>query len=204
MGGSSTLYFQFKPYLGKRSSETVYLKDILELTGPSPLIENVGEYPIFPKGIQASVRVNAMQVIRVIGDIAPDMDIQALGDTAALFEPVTANNANPFFTFIKVIAASILLFIGSGLAIMYFHADVNMHEAHQMVYYLISGERVERPVLLSVSYSIGIGLGIALFFDVFTLGRKKGNPGPLELEMYQNEKELEDYLVHLEGKKEES
>ena len=90
---------------------------------------------------------------------------------------------------------------GSALAIMYFHSDVNMNEAHQMIYYLISGEKASKPTLLSIAYSIGIGAGIFIFFEVYNKIKNKDNPGPLELEMHQSEKELRDFLRDQEGKK---
>ena len=41
---------------------------------------------------------------------------------------------------------------------------------------------------------MGIGAGIFIFFEVYNKIKNKDNPGPLELEMHQSEKELRDYL----------
>jgi len=199
---SPIVYFQFKPYYNKLPGETALLKDIIDLTSPAPIKEQIDSIVIFPNGISGSTRVSAIQVIRLITSKTENIILNLIGDSAILYEPKQTSKGNPLFTFLKVAFAFVLLFVGSALAIMYFHADVNMNHAHEMVYYLISGERVNRPYLLSVSYSIGIGIGIAVFFNVFNIKGKRNNPGPLELELFEGEKELKDYLVHLEGKEE--
>lgn len=56
--------------------------------------------------------------------------------------------------------------------------------------------------MFSISYSIGIGAGIAIFFEVINKLKNKENPGPLELEIHQADKEIRDYLRDQEGKKE--
>jgi stage V sporulation protein AA len=167
-------------------------------------MDAVGSIVAFQDGIMSSTRISMLQAIELIHSKLPEVGVYPLGETSALFEPANPRPQSPVITAIKLIVTVLLFFIGSGLAVMYFHSDVNMKETHRIIHHMISGENSERPLLLSLSYSIGIGLGIALFFDVFSLGRKKQNPGPLELELYQTEKELEDYLINLEAARKEN
>jgi stage V sporulation protein AA len=197
----SEVYFQFKPYSSKSSGEAVYLRDILELSCPVPIRERIESILIFPEGITEPVRITAIQVIGLIRQAENDISISHIGDSSVLYEPKKTNRENPVFVFLRVAFSLLLLFFGSALVIMYFHSDVNMNQAHEMIYYLISGEKGANPILFSVSYTVGIGAGIAIFFDVFRKIRKKDNPGPLELELHQAEKELTDYLKDREGKK---
>jgi len=203
MNKQGILYIQFKPNLRKRPGEQILIKDIMSMYGDKELMDAAGNIEAFPNGIMASTRVSMLWIIGLINDRMPEVRVYPLGEASALFEPLDTRAKSPVFTAVKLIAAVLLFFIGSGLAIMYFHSDVNMKETHRIIYHLLSGEKADRPLLLSLSYSIGIGLGIALFFDVFSLGRKKQNPGPLELELYQTEKELEDYLLDLEATRQE-
>ena len=193
------VYFQFKTHYLKFSGEKAHLGDFIELTGEEEARMRIERIPIFPYGISTPTRLTAIQVIKLIHQEAGDVVVSPVGESSALFEPKQKKKENPFLVFLRVAFSMVLLFFGSALAIMYFHSDVNMIEAHQRVHFLISGQETDRPVLLTVSYSLGIGLGIAIYFEVFKKLKDRKNPGPLELEMHQSEKELQDYIKDQEG-----
>lgn len=197
MSSRSLIYFQLKSSLQKGSNTPILCKDFLELSGAEEAVGRIKNFVFLPQGIPGPMTITALEVIRVVIALVPDAQVQVIGPPFVLLSPLK-NSSSGFGRIqmgLKVLLTGFLLFIGSGLALMYFHADVNMHQAHQAIYHFITGERLEKSVPLSISYSIGIGLGVALFFDVFSLRRKKKNPGPLELEMFQNEQELENYLI---------
>lgn len=197
------VYFQFKTHYQKSFGEKAYLGDFIDLTGTEDIIKSVERIPIFPYGINNPVRLTTIQVIDLIHrEIGVDISIIPIGDSSALFEAKQKKNENPLLAFFRVAFSLLLIFCGSALAVMYFHSDVNMIEVHQTVYYLISGQRTDNPIILSLSYSLGIGMGIAIYFEVFERMNNKKNPGPLELEMYQSKKEMHDYLMDQEGEKE--
>lgn len=194
------IYFQLKPYYNKAPGEAATLGDILEISGPQSIKERIEQIPVFPNGISKPVKVTAIQVIDLIHQAEPDIAIIHIGESSVLYEPIQQNKENPVLVFLRTVFSLLILFFGSALAIMYFHADVNMHQAHSLVYYLISGEKTKAPVLFSVFYAIGVGTGIAIFFDIFQKLRNRDNPGPLELEIHQADKELKEYLKDKEEK----
>jgi stage V sporulation protein AA len=194
------LYFQLKPYYKKYPGEAARLGDILELSGPASIKEKIERIPVFPNGISKPAKVTAIQVIELIHQVESDITIIHIGESSVLYEPIPQKKENPVLVFLRTAFSLLLLFFGSALAIMYFHSDVNMNQAHSMIYYLISGEKVKTPVLFSVSYAIGVGAGIAIFFDIFQKIKNRDNPGPLELEIHQADKELKEYLKDREGK----
>ena len=199
--GHSDVYFQFKPYYKKYSGEKALLGDFIDLAGPEDIKQRIGRIVVFPYGIDGPVRLTAIQVVELIQQEVNGISIEPIGESSALFEPKQKKKDNAVLMFLRVAFSMVLLFIGSALAIMYFHSDVSMKEAHKNIYYFISGKSASNPVLLSVSYSIGIGAGIAIFFDIFSKFKNKDNPGPLELELHQAEKELKYYRRDQEGKK---
>lgn len=86
----------------------------------------------------------------------------------------------------------VVLFVGSGLAIMNFHADVEMGRVLARIYEMITEERVSRlPLSVIVPYSVGIGLGIAVFFNRIPFPGRRREPSPLDIEIY-----LYDQNVH--------
>ncbi|HHU49696.1 MAG: stage V sporulation protein AA [Caldicoprobacterales bacterium] len=199
--GSNEVYFQFKPYYQKQSGQKANLGDFIELSAAEDIKKRIENIPVFPYGISRPVRLTSVQIIGLIKQEINNISVTPIGESSALYKPAKRKKENPLLVFLRVAFSMLLLFFGSALAIMYFHSDVNMNEAHKMIYYLISGEKVSRPVLFSLSYSVGIGAGIFIFFEVYNKIKNKDNPGPLELEMHQSEKELRDYLRDQEGKK---
>lgn len=197
------IYFQFKSELSKRSGETVLLSDLVDISCPEPYISKLNEAVAFPLGITGVTKVTAMQIIRLITGIIDNASINPIGSPYVLFEPAATADSKPharLFKVFKVISGTVLLFIGSLLAVLYFHADVDMNLAHSIIYRAISGETLEKPLLMIIPYSLGVGIGIAVFFDVFNIKNKKHKPGPLELELYQAEREMKEYLTDLEEK----
>jgi stage V sporulation protein AA len=196
------VYFQFKSYYNKYPSEPAHLGDFIELTGPEEIINKIKQISVYPYGISSPLRLTAVKVIQLIHEHVGNVRVNTIGESFTLFEPRQQRQKKTISVFLRIAFAMILLFLGSALAILYFHSDVNMKEAHQAVYHFISGEKTDSPALFTVSYSIGIGAGIAIFFDVPEKLKNRNNPGPMELEMHQSEKELKEYISDQEGKKE--
>jgi stage V sporulation protein AA len=139
--------------------------------------------------------ITALEIIRLINNRVNVPNINLIGADKVIINFEDRNRKNTVWKWPKLLLTTFLLLIGSGLAIMYFHADVNMHKVHGVLYYMITGHNNSRPLLISIPYSIGIGMGIMVFFDVFHIGRKKNKPGPLELEVYRYEKDINSYLI---------
>jgi stage V sporulation protein AA len=96
-----------------------------------------------------------------------------------------------------------VLFIGSGLAIMNFHTDVSMPEVHQRLYYLITGRAESQPLLMQIPYSLGIALGMILFFNHFFQKRINEEPSPLEVELFLYQQNVDQYYIQHENKENE-
>ncbi|WP_169832959.1 stage V sporulation protein AA [Geosporobacter ferrireducens] len=96
----------------------------------------------------------------------------------------------------KIAIVGFTLFVGTGLAIMNFHADVNMAEAHRQIYAMITGIDTNKPLILQIPYSLGIGIGMALFFNHIIPKKVRDEPSPMEVEMYSYKKGVNDYILN--------
>ncbi|KRE98538.1 stage V sporulation protein AA [Paenibacillus sp. Soil766] len=138
------------------------------------------------------VLIDMLLIIRKVKMRFPELQVEHFGEPHVLLEIYTDNKkANPFLIGI----VWLLLFIGSGLAIMNFHADVSMLAVHQRIYELMTGKKVDHPLILQIPYSIGIGAGMVLFFN--HLFKKKFNeePSPLEVEMFMYQENINHYVI---------
>jgi stage V sporulation protein AA len=144
------------------------------------------------------VLIDMMMIVEKVKTLYPQLSIEHFGEPHSLLE--IGDKSRPPHP-VLIVAVWLLLFIGSGLAIMNFHADVSMPEVHQKIYKLLTGRDVEHPLMLQIPYSLGIGLGMVIFFN--HLFKKKFNeePSPLEVEMYGYQEKLDQYIVKEEYRK---
>jgi stage V sporulation protein AA len=144
------------------------------------------------------VLIDMMLVVKKVREALPGVQIEHFGEPHVLVE-IEERSRRPNMIFIALVW--LLLFIGSGLAIMNFHADVSMLEVHRRIYELITGRREAHPLLLQIPYSVGIGIGMVLFFN--HLFKKKFNeePSPLEVEMFMYQESINHYVITEEYRK---
>ena len=83
---------------------------------------------------------------------------------------------------------------------MNFHVDVSMGEVHQKIFTIITGKVEEKPLLIQIPYSFGLGIGMILFFNHFFKKRFNEEPSPLEVEMFNYQQDLDNYVTMNENK----
>ncbi|AKO94025.1 stage V sporulation protein AA [Priestia filamentosa] len=154
-------------------------------------IESLVIYKVNEKD-QNIIIIDVMRIIQAISREMENMEIQQVGPTQTIVEVVFERKraSLPFF-----IVVWLLLFIGAALAIMNFHEDVSMRAVHQRLFFILTGERDETPLLLQVPYSIGLGLGMILFFNHVFKKRINEEPSPLEVEMFNYQQDLDRYVI---------
>ncbi|NGY87271.1 stage V sporulation protein AA [Bacillus megaterium] len=141
--------------------------------------------------------VDLMKVIEKVASQYPHLDIQTIGPAQTIVEVVYKKRQ---YSFLFFLAVWFLLFIGAALAIMNFHEDVSMRQVHQKLFYMLTGLRDKRPLLIQVPYSIGLGLGMILFFNHVFRKRINEEPSPLEVEMFNYQQDLDQYVIMHENK----
>ncbi|NLN41636.1 MAG: hypothetical protein GX160_06580 [Clostridiales bacterium] len=188
------IYLQLKKHISIRSGQTVFLHDVADLLCPVDIKKKIKKLviPIDNSRDNITTTINVIEIIEIINKILPQAVVISVGEKqVSIIINKEESKKIDFINLIKLAITCFLLFVGSGLAIMYFHADVNMHQVHETLIIAITGESTS-PYWINIPYSIGIGLGIALFFGIFPMKNK--NPDPLEIEMFKYEKDVNSYL----------
>ncbi|WP_242143638.1 MULTISPECIES: stage V sporulation protein AA [unclassified Bacillus cereus group] len=199
-----TVYLKMRNRLQVSPSYELKIQDIAQIVGDPNVIRKIGNeivYKITTRD-KTHVVIDAMKVIDIIQKKIEQVQINLLGPGQTLVEIVyEKKKVNPIFFGL----VWILLFVGAALAIIYFHEDVSMQQVHSRLYYMVTGERNNQPLLFQIPYSIGLGLGMILFFNHVFQKRINEEPSPLEVEMFQYQQSLDQYVVvheNQESKKE--
>nr|WP_220186007.1 stage V sporulation protein AA [Paenactinomyces guangxiensis] len=190
---------RLKKKLQAQPGQLLRIKDVSRLVGDESYKE-LQEIPVITASLEHGnfAVIDFLDLMHLIHQHNPTLDIRNIGPPQTVLEIQTPGKApNPLL----VIFVWIILFIGSGLAIMNFHTDVSMQEVHERIYYLITGEHVKRPFILQIPYSIGIGMGMIIFFNHLFKKRFNEEPSPMELEMYLYQEAIDQYVINDEKQK---
>ena len=150
--------------------------------------------------------ITAIQIAQKILGKYPDIDLDLLGEPEILLEYKSQQVKNPFLGFVKVALVCIILFFGAGLAITNFHEDVNTKASMEKLYFTFTGVKKENPLIMNIPYSIGIGIGVVMFFNrvLSQSKRRKMEPGPMEIELYLYDQDMEAQISNEVKKNKES
>ena len=103
---------------------------------------------------------------------------------------------------VKVVFVSVLSFFGAAFSIMAFNNDVDAPKLFDQIYTQIMGNKPDGFTILELTYSLGLAVGILIFFNHF--GKKKFtvDPTPMEVEMRLYENDIQTTLIETYSRKE--
>lgn len=197
----SVLYLRLKKKIHIKSKQIVTLGQTARLLAEDDRLEHrLKELVLYKHRNEDGNRVviDLLQIVKAIRDCAPGLSVEAYGDPQILIM-VTDKPLKP--RMVILILCWLLLFFGAGLAIMNFHTDVGMKEVHIRLVELITGKRNEHPLWMQIPYSLGIGLGMVLFFNHLFKKRFNEEPNPLEVELFMYQENMNDYVIADEMRK---
>lgn len=152
----------------------------------------------------AHIVVSILTVIEKIKEKYPNISIFPLGNSEILIKIINPpKKESKIWLMARLAMVCSILFVGAGLALMNFHADVNMRQAHREIYKMITGMDNNKPFILHIPYSLGIGLGMAVFFNHILPQRFSNEPSPMEVEMASYRKSMDEFILNNEKNTEE-
>lgn len=194
------LYIRLRKRVTAVPGETVTLGKVAHLMTEPDIEKKLLELPLCKPSERDGhvVLIDMMQIVAAARTLYPRLQVEHFGEPHVLID-IRTKSKPP--NRVALAAAWVLLFIGSGMAIMNFHEDVSMMEVHQRIYEMITGRRAEHPYWLQIPYSFGLGAGMVVFFNQLFKKRLSEEPSPLEVEMFSYQESLNHYVITEEYKK---
>jgi stage V sporulation protein AA len=194
-----TVYIRLRHRIQVRKNDSIILKDIAQIIANEEVygqLEKLHVYQVSENDNNIVV-IDVMKVIQLITNSIPRADVQTIGPSQVIVEVISKKKKISFPVFLSV---WLLLFIGAALTIMNFHEDVSMRIVHQRIYTILTGEVDDKPLVFQIPYSIGLGMGMILFFNHIFKKRLNEEPSPLEVEMFNYQMDLDHYVAMNENK----
>lgn len=178
--------------------KSVYVKDICEVYAPKQILKQVKSTKVLQitENVEKNYLISVIDIIDALDKSVPGHTINNVGeiDTVLEYSPKREKD-NSFLKTLKIVVVTIILLAGSSTAIMSFHSDAQMAKVFENYYYIFFNEKVENPMLLDIPYSLGLAVGIIVFFNHFTGKKITTDPTPIEVEMSTYEATVTDNII---------
>lgn len=178
--------------------KVVYLKDIAEVYVGGGKNQDLDTMTILkiPSDEQKSYLISVMDVIKAINYHLPDATVSNVGEMDIVVEySPKEEKQSKWLLYLKVAVVFFILLAGASTAIMSFHSDAQMPKIFENYYYIFFRKNVDMPSIIAIPYSIGIAVGIIVFFNHFSKIYITKDPTPIEVEMTIYEKQTIQNIV---------
>ncbi|MEK3797621.1 stage V sporulation protein AA [Peribacillus sp. FSL H8-0477] len=193
------VYVRMRNRVHVRQEQELFVKDVARIIGPDDIVKTLEQTKLLKvsRADNNIIIIDLIHMIQCIRNVDPTIEVQTLGPAQTIIEVIYEKRR---FSILSFLAVWFLLFIGAGITIMNFHVDVSMQEVHQKLFKMITGREDTKPLLIQIPYSFGLGLGMILFFNQFFKKRFNEEPSPLEVEIFNYQQDLDQYVIMHENK----
>jgi stage V sporulation protein AA len=136
-----------------------------------------------------------MKIIQMIQQEYPNVEVVNLGEADFVLEYKTEKEQPKWLEICKTVFLSIVIFFGASFTIMAFNNDISVTDIFSKLYRQVMGKVSNGYTELEFCYSIGLSIGVLIFFN--HLGKKKitHDPTPIQVEMRKYEKDVDDTFI---------
>ena len=186
------------------TSRAVTLGDIVQMECADPkVVKDLEKLTVFrfpkqdPEMHHGSSRavISVLRIIACIHGRFPELEIQNLGETDLIVTFEDQRTAGRFVHWLKAALVVLISFAGSAFSIMAFNNDIDSNRLFGHIYEMVTGTSPQGYTILEVTYSIGIVIGILVFFNHFGRKNFSVDPTPMEVEMRLYETDIQRTLV---------
>ena len=170
---------------------TVTLGDVLKIEcSNGGILRAIKQMPLYTFNHEHAVVFSILKVIEIIHKDNLVLEIVNCGEEDFIVEYQKSTVKNKALEKLKIVAVSIVVFFGSAFTIMAFHNDIGIQGVFEKFYEQLMGEEKPMVTELEISYSIGLAVGIIVFFNHFNKKKLSHDPTPIEVEMKKYNKDL--------------
>lgn len=201
---SKTLYLNVSQ-ITEVHEKDVYLKDVAKLyCDDQNVVNKCNAIKIKTIKLDRNKRYveNVLDIIKKITQVDAAIQVNNVGEVDYIIDYQAPKRPSYAWQWAKTIFVCTVCFSGAAFAIMTFNNDVSVGDVFKEIYLVITGEESTGFTILELSYSIGLALGIIVFFNHFSVFKLNTDPTPIEVEMRLYEDNISKTLIQNDGRKE--
>jgi len=202
------IYIKPKKKVSLSEQAQVTINDVADVVATKEVAAKIKKMKLLDvdttSGKKQNYLISITDIITVVQQAYPNFTVNNVGeiDTWVQYLPKRSID-RPWLKWLKIAAVVVILFIGSSTAIMSFHTDGQMPKIFERYYSIFFGHEKTNPAIINIPYSIGLAVGIVLFYN-HLMGKKiTDDPTPIEVEMELYDRDVTDTMVDAMSQRQE-
>lgn len=176
--------------------EEVTIGDFAQIIAADKKLEAAAKKVHFLKLDKKQMEVkDIVDVYEILTNQFGELNIVNLGETEFILEKKKQKKTNKIFEFVKVGIVCGIVYLGSAFSVMTFNEDGCVRDLLDMLYKSIMGKPNDNGIALELAYSVGITLGILMFYNHVFRRKKQTDPTPIQVEMRQYEMNVNETMI---------
>lgn len=192
---------------GNRSSEVyrpkVYLEDVANVYSADPAVAAACKALTvyrFTKTNETKAVLSVIHLIALIEKECPGVHVMSVGENDVLVEYMLKPPVMNWKQRLKIGMVCAVCFFGTAFTIMAFHNDIEISGIFQRICVMWRGETDGALGALEVSYSIGLAVGIVVFFGHLGKIKLTRDPSPIQVSMKNYEMDVDYTIIESAGR----
>lgn len=184
----------------------VKLSDVATMTSTNQaMVRQLKQLKIysFPERGKKSEYVQVMSALKVIEMIQkeyPNADISNEGEADFVMEYEAKMQPGKASQIGKAVLLCLVIFFSASFSIMAFNNDISITQLFDNLYQQVTGFKPDGVTELEICYSIGLPIGVIIFFNHFGNKKITNDPTPIQVEMRKYEKDVDDTYIENAGR----
>lgn len=171
--------------------KNITLGDVLKIECTNiGILRAVKQMDLYQFNHEHSIVISVLKVIERIHVDYPNAEVVNCGAQDFIVEYQKSTIKSPAWEKLKLFLIAVIVFFGSAFTIMTFHIDIGIQKTFNRFYEQLMGTTKPRVTELEISYSIGLAVGIIVFFNHFSKKKLTSDPTPIEVEMKKYNEDL--------------
>lgn len=176
----------------------VKIKDVSKVVCENPDIkyevENI-ELMNFSTSTKDQQVISSMDIIEEIQKRCSDCQIVNMGEADVIVYYKTFDPSDRLKQTLKFILVALIAFFGAGFSIISYNSDVNLVGQLDLLQNIFVGDSEAGSTIAGIAYSIGLPIGIIIFFNHGTNKKFSDDPTPLQVQMREYEQEVNHAII---------
>ena len=139
--------------------------------------------------------MSVVDLVKKIQEKEPNLTITPIGEPDFIITYQAESTQSRLWRFAKAALVCAGTFFGAAFSIMTFNNDVDLPKLFSQLYTQVTGQVSNGFTVLEISYSIGVGLGVLLFFNHFGRLKLTDDPTPMQVKMRLYEDDVNNTLI---------
>lgn len=202
-GQNDTLYIRLERSVLCYEPE-IYLKDLggLECAN-SDILARLKALKIYEFRNAGNMVCTVTKLVEEIHKLYPQLTVVNLGEMDVIME-YRDKKPSPIAQYVKVGIICVLLFFGAAFTITAFHNDIGITDVFEKFYQQIVGAKKPEISPIEVGYSIGLAVGIIVFYNHFGKRKLTHDPTPIQVQMRKYEQDVDTTIIENSARREEN